>query len=249
MEEQSLKDLFTDILENNIKFKNLLVELGEEFSDPTKKAEITHQLTLLSEILENKINSLKKQKHAMMNPDFEKLRNNTRNSIEAFKKIKFGQNFQDYVEREVSQYADESDDQNLIEEEKFVNYDQIPFEKEEEIKEIALSIQDIQKMYKETGELVIKNQEALDLIEVEARHSKIHTEEVVKEMKVAANEAIKSRKNYLKLIFATLGGLIGIQGGPAGVAVGGVAGGCVGGVTSMSLNPLQSKIKKIDEKK
>jgi len=43
--------------------------------------------------------------------------------------------------------------------------------------------------------------------------------------------------------------LIGIQAGPVGVAVGGVAGGCVGGVASLGLNPLKSKIKKIDEKK
>lgn len=236
-----------DILENNIKFKILLNDCEEETTTPTNKQEIFLQMSLLSEILEKKLEILKKTNNKAC-PDFEKLKEDTGNLLKKYRKLKFVHKDNSIENLAASMYSDNYD-QSFLEEEKLHNIEEIVFDRDAEIKDLLVSLQNLNKISQETGEIIFNNQEKLDLIEVDTQKSKVHTGQAVQEIKVAAIETIKRRKNYLKLIFAGIGGLIGIQAGPVGVAVGGVAGGCVGGVASLGLNPLKSKIKKIDEKK
>lgn len=245
-------DLYIEILEQNIKFKFLLSEFQEEITRPSAKREIFIQLSLLHDILEKKLHLLKNKNKS--NSDYLKLKQDTANILRNFKKIKFIDNERkanDY-HNSMLQFSDDIDghfDQNLLVEENLQNILQLPFDKEEEINNLLEELHGISNMSKETGELIMKQTEYLDLIEIEANQSKINTEKVVQELKVSAKETIKKRKNYIKIFFATLGGLIGIQAGPVGVGVGALTGGCIGEVTSLSLNPLQSKIKNINEKK
>lgn len=242
-----MNNLYMEILENNIKFKELLHIQQEEIVQNDKKNEISLQLTLLYDILEGKIREMEKMGDLK---EFQiKLINDTSQLLQKFRKsphkspilLKFPENSPDNFE--------DNYDQNVLEDDNMLEFDEIPYDQEEEIKKMLADLQNLNKISKETAEIIAKNSENFDLIEVEADQSKLNTEKVVKELKVAAKETIKKRKNYLKIFFATLGGLIGIQAGPVGVGVGAIGGGAVGGVVSLGLNPLNNKINKIDEKK
>lgn len=242
-----MNGLYMEILEDNIKFKELLHIQQEELIKNEKKEEISLQLTLLSEILEKK--SRKMEKMGDLKEFQIKLLNDTSQLLQKFHKncnknrilLKHPENSPEIFE--------ENFDQNVIEDENMLELDEIPYDQEEEIKKMLADLQNLNKISKETAEIVVKNGENFDLIEIEADKSKLNSEKVVQELKVGAKETIKKRKNYIKIFFATLGGLIGIQAGPVGVGVGAIGGGAVGGVVSLGLNPLNNKINKIDEKK
>lgn len=246
MEQQSNSDIFNEILENNINFKILLNKLKEEATTSSGKEQIFVQLSLLSEILEKKM-EMSKKKMSQNNPEFELLKSDTKNVLQKYKIIKFIKENDSQEKLEDNKFIDDLDS-NLLEEKSLQNIEEIPFDRDQDFQDIVVSLHNLNRMSKETMELVLQNQEKLDLIEVDTQKTLKQTGQVVKEMKVAANEAVKRRKNYLKMIFAAIGGLVGLQAGPVGVVGGGVVGGCVGGVASLGLNPLQSKIKKIEDK-
>ena len=238
------------MIKNNIKFKVLLNDLQEETTTTSQKDEIYVQLSLLSEILEKKIEHINSKNIKSNTKDHFKLKQDTIVLLKKFQRLKFLKKDHILNDKIFNNMENNSEiESNIFEEENLNNVLEIAFDKDDEINDLWKELHGINKISKETGELMAKHQEILDLIEIEAQKTEENSEKVVKELKVAANETIKKRKNYIKLFFVTLGGLIGIQGGPVGVGVGAVAGGCVGGLTSLSLNPLQNKIKKLDEKK
>jgi len=239
-----------EILENNIKFKVLLNDLQEETITTSQKQEIYLQLSLLSEILEKKIEKICSKNNTLNTNDHFKLKQDTIVLLKKFRKLKFLKEEHILNDHHLNDIENNSETEpNVFEEEHLNNVLEIEFDNNIEIDDFWKEFHGINTISKETLEIMFKDQENLDLIEVEAQKTEENTQKVVKELKVAANETIKKRKNYIKIFFATLGGLIGIQAGPVGIGVGAVAGGCVGGLTSLSLNPLQSKIKKLDEKK
>lgn len=242
-----MNNLFTEVLEHNIKFKVLLNEIQEETCSKEKKEEINLQLSLLTEILEKKL-ILLKENEKNFNLDYAKLGKDTKKLIEKYKRNKNSINLA-FSEDFSSEKYENNCEPNLLDDQNFQDIVEVIYDKDEEIKNILNEVKGLNTISKETAELILKNSENLDLIEYDIDNSKTNSEKVVQELKVGAKETIKRRKNYIKIFFTTLGGLIGIQAGPVGVGVGAVAGGAVGGLTSLSLNPLQNKISKIDEKK
>ena len=242
---QSAGDLFLDILDNNVKFKFLIEDFQENATTTSEKTEIFIQLTLLSEILEKKMNNLLINKNKF-NPDYLKLKKDTMNILQRFKKFKFM--YEDSLREKNSNTSmnyDENIELDTNDEEIMEKFLEIPLDREEDINKLCKELHTLHQLNKETEEIIANNKVHLDIIEMDVEKTKAIMTNAVGELKIGANEAIKKRKNYIKIFFSALGGIIGIQAGPVGIGVGAIAGGCVGGLTSMSLNPLQSKIKKI----
>lgn len=250
--EKNLKEkkefLIKETVTNLTEFNCLLANYEDEHII-SEKNKIYNQLTLLAEIMTKELFQFKNNDSIEI-----KLKQEISKILFKFKNIKNISQFNKSLpEINFSKKESINDEKNNnlqfqeyeINDEEFIRYNNE--DNSIEINELLTNFQGINKTAKEISLMTAEQSENIDLIDIETAKAKTQLNKANIELKNAAVETINNRKSKIKIFFMTLGGLIGIKGGPIGVGVGMGVGTAVGAGVSMGLNPLKNKINNLDE--